>query len=89
MFPHFYDLTFPHNPYCNDWCDEYLSIDASALAGALGSSSTRRQGFAKSALNKGCGKPPGNLLAFLILLIIYVLFQVQIKKLVLERASTG
>lgn len=49
----------------------------------------RSQGFAKPAWNKGRGKSAASLLAFLILLIICDVFQVQIKKLVLQRASTG
>ena len=89
MFSCFYDLAVPPNPCCHNWYKEYLSIDTSALAVTLGSSGTRSQGFAKSALNKGRGKSAENLLGFLILLIICDVFQVQIKKLVLERASTG
>lgn len=83
MFSHFYDLVVPPNPCCNDYCNEYLSIDIS------GSSGTWSQGFAKSVLSKGREKSTKNLLAFLILLIICNVFQVQAKKAVLERASAG
>lgn len=61
-----------------------MSLDASALA--LGSSSTQGRGSAKSVLNKGPGKSPGDLVAFLLLLIICDVSQEHIKKLVLERA---
>lgn len=89
MFSHLYNLAVPPNPCCNGWCNEYLSVDTSAVAVARGSSSTWSQGFAKSAPNKGRGKSAENLLAFSILLIICDVFQVQIKKSVLERVSTG
>jgi len=40
-------------------------------------------------MNKGRGKSAENILAFLILLIIGNIFEVQIKKLMLERPSTA
>lgn len=69
------------------WHGEYLSVDAAALA--LGSSSTRSRGSAQAALNKGPGKSAENLWAFLLLLIICDVFQVRVRKLVLETALTG
>lgn len=76
------------NSCLNDWHGEYLSVDAAALA--LGSSSTRSRGSARAALlNKGPGKSAENLWAFLLLLIICDVFQVRVRKLVLERALTG
>lgn len=80
-------LVGPPNSCLNDWHGEYLSVDAAALA--LGSSSTRSRGSAQAALNKGPGKSAENLLAFLLLLIICDVFQVRVRKLVLERALTG